>query len=259
MYKPEFDLEKNIAWQYQIRLDAQKSESFDFDSVDLTVKNAVVKPVDYQTAKEIIVKYEWLGKMPAIVKYIYGIFFPTKDGDEICGGVVTFSTDYGENLGVWDKYGFTGKIILLSRGVCLWWTPKNTASRLIGEAIKQLPQEYEVVTATIDFMAGEYGTIYQACNFHYIGSMRDNNPNVKSRKGDRFGVIIDGNLRTARSIRAELGTQKKSVILEKYPQAIFVKQQSKHRYFYFRKNKKEHLKSIKDFIKPYPKRQDNNN
>lgn len=255
MYKPEFDPNKNIAWQYQMRLNAQENETFDFANVDLKVRNSAVRPIDYLTAKEMIVKYEWLGKMPAIVKYSYGIFFPTKDGGEVCGGVVTFSTEYSENLGVWDKYGFSGKLLLLSRGVCLWWTPKNTNSRLIGEAIKQLPQQYEVITATIDFMAGEYGTIYQSCNFHYIGSMRDNNPNVKSRKGDRFGVIIDGNLRTARSMRAELGTQKKSVILEKYPQAKFVKQESKHRYFYFRgKDKKKHLKAIAEFIKPYPKR-----
>jgi len=120
-----------------------------------------------------------------------------------------------------------------------------------------LPPEYEIITCTTDHLAGEVGTIYQACNFHYVGSMRDNNPNIRSKNGDRFGVIIDGKLFGARAMRSKYGTQKQSVILEHHPDAKFVKQKSKHRYFYFRGSKsviKKHFKAIKHIVKPYIKR-----
>jgi hypothetical protein len=148
-------------------------------------------------------------------------------------------------------------MLLLSRGVCLHWTPKNTGSKLIMSSIKLLPEKYEVITCTTDHLAGEVGTIYQACNFYYVGSMRDSNPNVKSKDKDRFGVIIDGKLYGSRGIRAKYGTQKKEVILKHHPNAKFVTQKSKHRYFYFRGSKvtkKKHFNAIKHIIKPYIKR-----
>ena len=105
--------------------------------------------------------------------------------------------------------------------------------------------------------AGEIGTIYQACNFDYIGSMRENNPKVNSRKNDRFGVKINGKLYGARSIRQKIGSQKKEDILKCFPDAEFIPQASKKRYFYFlgsRSEKKHHRKQIENQIKPYPKR-----
>ena len=129
---------------------------------------------------------------------------------------------------------------------------KNTGSKLISLAMKQLPKKYEVITYTTDHLAGEVGTIYQACNFYYVGSIRDNNSKIKGR--DRFGVLIGDKLYGSRAIRAKYGTQKKEVILQHHPDAIFVKQKSKHRYFFFRYNKEKHINAIKEQIKPYPKR-----
>jgi len=123
--------------------------------------------------------------------------------------------------------------------------------------MKMLPEKYKVVTATVDDMAGEVGTIYQACGFDYIGSMRDNNPNVNSKKGDRCAWVIHDKLYGARAIRQKFGTTKLEVIKEKYPDVKKVKQNSKGRYFAFRGNKKEkkELRStILEYIKPYPKR-----
>jgi hypothetical protein len=97
-----------------------------WDDLDLELSHSVVKPISFKTAKVIIEEYEWLGCMPSIVWYCFGIYF-----SGVCGGVVVFGPEYSENLGVWDKYDYTGKMILLSRGACIHWTPKNTASRLI--------------------------------------------------------------------------------------------------------------------------------
>ena len=269
------------AHQYKIRQQKAIEEDGDqyWKDANLTLSTAIVRPVELYFAKKIVEEYEWLGCMAALNFFAYGIFFEgsdprrktyfqvplfdfnepnfKEDTHQICGGVVVFGQEYTENLGVWDKYNFTGKIILLNRGVCLHWTPKNTGSKLIMEAIKQLPSQYEIITCTVDHLAGEIGTIYQACNFHYIGSMRENNPNVNNGSGDRFGVIINDKLYGSRAIRQKIGSQKKADILERYPDAQFVKQKSKCRYFLFRGNKKirkSHLKSISHLLQPYPKR-----
>lgn len=240
-----------VAWQYLKRLEKQQQEQETggvWTELNLSLKDAVVKPIERSLAKEIIEEYEWLGCMPAITQYYFGIFF-----EDVCGGVVVFGTEYSENTGVWDKYGYTGKMILLSRGVCLHWTPKNTNSKLVMGAIALLPEKYEVVTCTIDSLAGEFGTIYQACNFYYVGSMREKDG--KSRP--RIGVLIDGKLYGSRSIKAKFGTRKKDEILKQRPDAKFVEQKSKGRYFIFRgdKNtKKKHLLAIQHLLKPYPKR-----
>lgn len=220
--------------------------------IDIDIKKAEVKEIDLARASAIVKKYEWLQCMPAIVKYCYGIFW-----QNVCGGVVCFSPEYIENLGRWDRYDYTGKIILLSRGVCLHWAHEHAGSKLITTAIKMLPPEYKVVTATVDDLAGEVGTIYQACNFDYIGSMRDANPNVNSRKGDRDGWMIDGKLYGSRAIRARYGTTQIEEIRKHCPNVQKVKQNSKGRYFLFRGTKKEkayHRRQIEHLIKPYPKR-----
>ena len=226
-----------------------------WESIDTDIKKAEVKPIDRKTAKLIVEKYEWLGCMPAIVKYCFGIFW-----EGICGGVVCYSPEYIENLGRWDKYDFTGKIILLSRGVCIHWAHPHSASKLITSSIKMLPEKYKIITATVDDLAGEIGTIYQACNFHYVGSMRDANPNVNSRKGDRDGWLINGKLYGSRAMRAKFGTTKLEEIKKHHPNVEKVKQNSKGRYFLFRGSKKErayHKKQIEHLLKPYPKREVN--
>lgn len=241
------------AYQYSIRQQKQIEEKDNqyWKNIDLSIKNSVVKPVSLSFAKKIIEEYEYLGCIAAVNFHQYGIFF-----ENVCGGVVIFGQEYAENQGVWDKFGFTGKIILLNRGVCLHWTPKNTNSHLIMEAIKQLPSKYEIVTATIDPEAGEIGTIYQACNWYYVGALRKNKV--------RTNIIINGKKYGSRSVRQRFGTMSKDLLPDIVKKSLgenstieFINVHAKHRYFYFRGNKNiktKHYNSIKDLIKSYPKR-----
>lgn len=256
LYNNIFDI--GIAHQKIIREEkaiTDKKELFGayWDNIDKDLSKTVVRPINMITAKAMVEEYEWLGCMPAVSWFCYGIYF----GD-YCGGVVVFGAEYIENLGRWDKYDYTGKIILLSRGVCLHWTPINTNSKLIMTAIKMLPEKYKIVTATTDHLAGEIGTIYQACNFYYVGSMRDANPNIpNSKNGDRDGWIIDGKLYGARALRLKFGTTKIEDLNERCRNVKKVKQNSKHRYFLFRGSKSEqkyHKQKIEHLIKEYPKR-----
>lgn len=240
------------AWQYKVRQERADQESGDpyWERYDLDIGKSKVREIGYTEAKEVIEKYEWLGCMPVCVKHCFGIFFPSKtSGEWLLGGVTVFSSEYAENTGIWDKYGFGGKIILLARGVCVHFCPKNTNSHLIMESIKRLPTQYEIITCTVDSLAGEVGTIYQSCNFYYVGAMRKNK--------ERAGFLIDGKLYGSRTIRQMFGTQNKEVLREMCPNIKFIKQKAKGRYFYFRcdrRRKKEYLAAIGSLIKPYPKR-----
>jgi hypothetical protein len=237
-----------------------------WENIDVDIKKAVVKPVSRGLAEEIIKKYEWLGCMSAINWFYFGIFF-----DGYCGGVVCYGPEYSENLGKisretgragadWSKYGYEGKMILLNRGACVHWAHPHSASKLIRASMRMLPDQFKVVTATVDDLAGEVGTIYQACGFDYVGSMRDGNDNVKSKKGDRDGWVINGKLYGSRAMRAKFGTTAIDEIKKHYPSVKKVKQNSKGRYFGFVGNKREikqNRAAIADMIKPYPKRQNN--
>ena len=121
----------DIAHQKLIRDKMQKEDAHNlfgewWKEIDVDIKKAVVQPINFVTASNLIKKYEWLGCMPAMVKYCFGIYF---EGN--LGGAVVYSTEYIENLGRWDKYDYTNKIILLSRGACVHWAHPHSASKLI--------------------------------------------------------------------------------------------------------------------------------
>lgn len=230
--------------------------------VAVDIGAAEIREIDRATAASVIDAYEWLGCMPAVVWHSFGLYF-----DGHLAGAVCYGPEYSENLGRlaragrqcadWSRYGFEGKMILLSRGACAHWAHPHSASKLIRASMRLLPARFEVVTATTDESAGEIGTIYQACGFHYVGSMRDANPRVNSRRLDRDAWLIRGKLWSSRSIRAACGTTKRADVIRVFPSAVKVKQHSKHRYFAFRGSRvarKRHLAAIEHLVRPYPKR-----
>ncbi len=224
-----------------------------WESLDTSLGNAEVKAINRRTAERVILRHEWLGTMPAISTYHFGIYF-----DGVIGGALVFGPEYSENLGHWDKYNYTGRMILLSRGACMHWTPPNTASFFIARAIAMLPEKYEIVTATVDELAGEVGTIYQSLNWVFIGKMREDNPIAAvEHVDDGYGVIIKGRLYGSRSMRAKMGgTLKWDEIAARYPDAQKVFQANKSRYLYFRnrRTRRADFAAIANQAKPYPKR-----
>ena len=175
--------------------------------------------------------------------HCFGIFF-----DGICGGAVVYSNEYAENLGVWDKYGYTGKIVCLARGACAHWAHPHSASKLIRASMRMLPAKYKVVTATVDVTAGEVGTIYQACGFDYVG--------VMSKCGPTASIIKpDGKRISSRDAFALYGTRSIHRLRE---MGLDVRSDPrKGRYFGFAGSKREqraNRKQIEHMIKPYPKR-----
>jgi hypothetical protein len=99
------------------------------------IGTAQVRAISTKQAAAIIEQYEYLGTMPAAIRHCFGIFF---DGE--LGGAVIYGDEYGENLGVWDKYGYSGKIIALLRGACVHWAHPHAASKLIRGSMGLLPR-----------------------------------------------------------------------------------------------------------------------
>lgn len=213
-----------------------------WENIDRSIDNAVIKPVDYATARKVILEYEWLGSMPAVVWFSFGIFF-----DGHCGGVTVYGPEYAENLGVWDRYGFTGKIICLVRGACIHWAPPHAGSMLIRRSMDFLPNKFKVVTCTVDAEAGEIGTLYQACGFDYVGKM--------SVGGKRASLVGAGGHLSGRQLGRQYGTRGVESLKKLGVPAYAVGR--KARYFAFRGTRKEvkiHRMAISGLIKPYPKR-----
>ena len=82
---------------------------------------------------------------------------------------------------------------LISRGACISWSPKNLASSFLMWAIKWMVSntQYKLFTAYSDPTAKELGTIYQACNFYYMGknsgaTARYINPYTEKLVSDRY-------------------------------------------------------------------------
>ena len=86
----------------------------------LPLASTTVRPISWQEARSVIERIE---RMPAQARFCFGLFFEGQ-----LGGAVVYGDEYAENLRVWDRYGYSGRIICLSRGASLPWAPKGSAS-----------------------------------------------------------------------------------------------------------------------------------
>jgi hypothetical protein len=206
------------------------------------IGSATVRPIPLSEARAIIEQHEYLGTMPAVARCAFGIFF-----GERLGGAVVYGDEYTENRGVWDRYGFTGRIIALLRGACLPWAHPRAASKLIRRSMALLPERFRVVTDTCCKAAGEIGTIYQAAGFAYLGQMY---------RGSRALIHYAGKIISERQAKRKFGTCGRRALAKLGIRAHLVPRRS--RYFAFRGDQREQdtlRAAIADRIRLYPKRE----
>jgi len=171
------DYKKNHCWQYEIRQqnlikDLQEAEltqeeynnlrieDFEFSYVDKTNKEQC------DEIKQFIERHEWLGKLPA--RPTHRFVARLKKSGQVAGAIVMATPNaFSHILGKENR----DKEKLISRGACISWAPKNLGSWLIMNSIKHMVKhtEFRVFSAYSDPEAKELGTIYQACNFIYLG------------------------------------------------------------------------------------------
>lgn len=251
-------METNTCHQYNIRQERANEEQNSHGHLNgiVNLGNSVVRLISRQQAQEVILTYEWLKSMPSYPIHYFGIFFYDDQDEEYLGGVSVYSHEFSMNTKVWEPYGLQDKMILLSRGVCVWWTPKNTASYFISRCNQWILKNthYRAVTATVDPLANECGTIYQACNWDYLGLMQGN-ISASGKEHVRTSVIIDGKKHSSRWLRAKIGTMRKEEVLKHYPDAVFVQQFRKRRYITFLGNEGKVIrKKMLHLFVPFDKR-----
>lgn len=186
---------KDHCWQYDIRLnnlqdDLRAAHLTPEQAARLTVRDFRFKVLtsewDKAAAAQFIRRHEWLGNLSQYTTHWFGAYH----GNVLAGVLLfnlpnAFSKLLGEDTPKIER--------LISRGACISWSPKNLASSFIMWSINWMVQntQYRLFTAYSDPMAKELGTVYQACNFYYLGqtagaNVRYINPYSGKIVSDRF-------------------------------------------------------------------------
>ena len=247
------DTTNEKAWQREIR-ERKEKEYHGISPTNADIKTAECRKITRDEASKIIYEYEWLGTMGKGM-YNYGIFF-----DGILGGGVCFGTVASLTAG--DMFGKENadKAICLERGACAWWAHEHSASKLISFATSDMAKntKYRIFYAYSDDSAGEIGTVYQACNWLYLG---------RSASGGSQNKLLtpNGELRDSRGMMAYA----KKYTDEEIPNRTIARQilhqngwkdkktKPKCKYCIVKGNKKEVKDIMKSLCKqtyPYPKR-----
>lgn len=187
--------DKEHCWQYDIRLTNLTKDLEEHNITteimnqmkvsDFTFKNVVDKS-ERLLMKEFIERHEWLGNLSQFTTHWFAAYYK----DNLAGVILfnvpnAFSKIMGEDTKDIER--------LISRGACISWSPKNLASSLLMWSIKWMVKNtpYRLFTAYSDPTAKEIGTIYQACNFYYMGqksgtTKRYINPYTDKLVSDRY-------------------------------------------------------------------------
>jgi len=200
-----------------------------------------VMPIPYRAAMNMVVEHHYLHrKAPA--SFCYGLF----DSSGMMLGTVVYGKPASPSL----CKGIAGpeespRVIELTR---LWIadiTPKNAESYLIGNSLKLLPKEFDIVVSFAEIQAGHVGVVYQATNWLYTG------------KSDRHVEYkLDGvSGKHSRHLFDEHGGVNKAK--EFYGDRLLKSERPrKHRYIMLRGSKarrKELLTKLRYPLLPYPK------
>lgn len=198
------DYKKDNCWQYQIRLDNLEEDlkiagltieqtkklkvpDFEFKYIPKEDKDSCRAIVDF------IKRQEWLGKLPTRPTHRFAAYYK----GILAGTVIMATPNAFSNL-----LGPETKNIekLISRGACISWSPKNLASALIMYSIKWMVKntEFRLFTAYSDPEAKELGTIYQACNFIYLGQRNGGSKVYYDPNTPHLGWISDRTFRRKR-------------------------------------------------------------
>lgn len=129
-----------------------------------------------------IKRYEWLGTIGWNVKYCFTARYEGK-----LAGVVLMSEPVAPSI--FTKKAGRNIEALIQRGACSSWAPKNLNSRLVMYSCRWMLDNTDkrVFMGYSDPEANEYGTIYQACNFTYLGRSFGNSKLYTLPNGKKVG------------------------------------------------------------------------
>lgn len=191
-----------------------------------------VEAITKEQAEPIILEYEWLGTLNSFPVAHYGLIAP--DGE--LHGVACFGRGNGTNSGKITTCQLSNPISL-ERGACAHYSHPHAPSFLVSGACRQMYKDngYNTFYAYSDPEAGEVGTIYQACNWLYLGQSPGRASNYRwGYRHRETGKVLSS--RAMRSKRAQMGIA--SLDLFDSDQWEKVKQIDKHKYVWFEGSKR---------------------
>jgi hypothetical protein len=236
-------------------------------------KNATVKQIPYNTAKNVILANEYLGTMPGGVTNSFGLYFGRHLGSVVCFGSVG-GTKVAESVcGPENK----DKVAVLVRGATESWADPvrksgdgkthagSAASFLIARACDMMAAKGKpIIVAYSDPAGAEVGTIYQSCNFLYTGFT----------DGTEVFITPDGKRHNTRQVHGLTRDRRNGEMKYKRTRAqqrrllveqgcTFEKEGGKHRYVHFagdRRTKNLLRKALKwKEVLPHPRRESQEN
>ncbi len=199
-----------------------------------------IKQIDYKTANNMVIENHYLHRK-ASTMFAFGLY----DQLKLIGCII-----YGKPASPALCKGICGaeeqnKVLELTR---LWVddnSKKNAESYLIGNTLKLLPKEYDIIVSYAEIDAGHVGVVYQATNWLYTG-LSDKHIQwiIKNSSNAHSRHLFD----KAGGVNAAKELYKNDMIAIQRPR--------KHRYVMFRGNKtrkKQLINKLRYKIQPYPK------
>ena len=186
------------------------------------------KRINYEETKPFILHKHYAQRMPSIT-FSYGVF-----EDDVLKGVLTIGKPASHSLciGVCGEE-YKDKVYELNRLITDDGLPKNTLSRLVSYALRDLKDKNLIIVSYADSGMNHNGYIYQATNFIYTGKTKERTD--KYTPGGKHSRHYTDEYNHLRKVRT-----------------------AKHRYIYFTGNRKEYLKHLKYPIMEYPKDKNEN-
>lgn len=245
--------DRAVCHQYEIRESHREKADNRPPFLMSDLKQAVIRKVDFQTAKPIIVDHEWLGRMSA-TSWHYALY-PDADTDLIAGVACIGGVNCTGGSYLHVTYGLTPQEIgVFARGTCVWWAHEHSASFLIANALKLLKKDAphkKIILAYSDPSAGEIGTVYQATNWYYLGRTKTTSYRYRSPDGTR--EFSDASIIVQAQKRGVTWKQVKQEYLD--GGWVMVAQAKKHRYAFLQDKSDKRLKALLESMSmPYPKR-----
>lgn len=205
---------KDHCWQYDIRLNNYKEDLISCGLTEDEVKGLRVNDFEFKIVEdknerkqlsEFIKRHEWLGNLSQYTTHWFACYYKHRIAGVILFNMPNaFSKILGDNTKELER--------LISRGACISWSPKNLASSFLMWCINYMVNntQYRLFTAYSDPTAKELGTIYQACNFYYMGqksgtTTRYINPYTGKMVSDRFFRVRSAYKKYAKELGIEWG------------------------------------------------------
>lgn len=165
-----------ICWQKEKRDNTENEDRLLGFPFDLKARDFILNNEKFSSEhRKFIERYEWLGNTGFNVKWVF-----TARHEGKLAGVVLMAEP--------NTYQFEKEYeAIIQRGACSSWAPKNLNSMLVMFSCRWMIKNTtkRIFVAYSDPMAGEIGTIYQACNFDYLGNTFGTRENYKLQTGKK--------------------------------------------------------------------------